>query len=50
MTGRPPYKPHPARRLRAFLLTDRVGHTLASTLGLFAVLRWWLKHRLSRGK
>lgn len=50
MTGRPRYKPHPARRLRAFFLTDRMGHTLASTLGFFAVLRWWVKHRLSRDK
>lgn len=48
MSERPRYKPRPALRLRAFLLTDRVGHTLAVTLGLLTVPRWWVKHRFAR--
>lgn len=50
MNGRPRYKPHPASRMRAFLLTDRIGHTLASALGLPTMLRWcWsVKHGLAQ--
>ena len=34
------YRPSLASRIRAFFLTDRVGHTIASTIGIFAILRW----------
>ncbi|MGH2907236.1 MAG: hypothetical protein ACRDKI_10775 [Solirubrobacterales bacterium] len=40
------YRPSLASRVRAFFLTDRVGHTIASTLGIFAILRWWVGQRL----
>jgi hypothetical protein len=42
------YRPHLLLRIRAFLLTDRVGHTLATLLGLKTVLLWWLTSRLRR--
>jgi hypothetical protein len=35
------YKPSLASRVRAFFLTDRVGQTLAATLGLASIARWW---------
>ncbi|MBJ7458001.1 MAG: hypothetical protein JHD02_02315 [Thermoleophilaceae bacterium] len=37
----PIYKPSPASRVRAFFLTDRVGQTLATTLGMANIVRWW---------
>jgi hypothetical protein len=43
-----PYRPSLASRVRAFFLTDRVGHTIASTLGIFAIMRWWLGKQLKR--
>ncbi|MFY9263867.1 MAG: hypothetical protein WAO61_00330 [Solirubrobacterales bacterium] len=46
--SRPPYKPHPLRRVRAFLLTDRVGHTIASTIGLGKIAFWWARRRIAR--
>lgn len=45
---RRPYKPSPGSRARAFLLTDRMGQTLAATLGLASVARWWLRKRITR--
>ena len=35
------WQPAPASRVRAFFLTDRVGQTLATTLGMASVVRWW---------
>jgi hypothetical protein len=43
------YRPSPSSRIRAFLLTDRVGHTIASTLGFFSIARWWMRKKLGRG-
>lgn len=43
-----PYRPSARSRIRAFFFTDRVGQTLASTLGLFGMLRWWLGAQLKR--
>jgi hypothetical protein len=40
------YRPSLASRIRAFFLTDRVGHTIASTLGIFSILKWWFGKRL----
>ncbi|MBI4897320.1 MAG: hypothetical protein HY827_03015 [Actinobacteria bacterium] len=42
------YRPGLLLRIRAFLLTDRVGHTLATLLGLVTVFRWFLSSRLRR--
>jgi hypothetical protein len=36
------YQPSMASRVRAFFLTDRVGQTLAATLGLASIARWWM--------
>lgn len=40
------YKPSPRSRVRAFFFTDRVGQTLAATLGLASIARWWTKKRI----
>ncbi len=37
------YKPALRSRLTAFLFTDRVGQTLAATLGLFSIARWAIR-------
>ncbi|HEV7917998.1 MAG TPA: hypothetical protein VGO97_00340 [Solirubrobacterales bacterium] len=42
------YRSHPLRRIRAFLLTDRVGHTIASTIGITKILLWWTRRSLGR--
>jgi hypothetical protein len=39
------YRPSPRSRVTAFFFTDRNGQTLAATLGLFTVARWWLRGR-----
>jgi hypothetical protein len=41
-----PYKPSLRSRVRAFFFTDRVGQTLAATLGLASIARWWIRSRL----
>lgn len=41
-----PYKPSARSRVRAFFFTDRVGQTLATTLGLASIARWWIRKRL----
>lgn len=43
-----PYRSHPLLRVRAFFLTDRVGHTIASTIGLAKILLWWARGRARR--
>lgn len=48
MSASRPYRSHPLLRVRAFFLTDRVGHTLASTIGLTKVIWWWSIGRLKR--
>ena len=40
------YKPSPRSRVRAFFFTDRVGQTLATTLGMASIVRWWTKKQL----
>ncbi|MBI2692384.1 MAG: hypothetical protein HYX29_10635 [Solirubrobacterales bacterium] len=40
------YKPSARSRVRAFFLTDRVGQTLATTLGMASIARWWTKKQL----
>ena len=42
------YRPSLASRIRAFFLTDRVGHTIASTLGILSLFRWWVIKRAKR--
>ena len=42
------YRPSLTSRIRAFFLTDRVGHTIASTLGIFSIARWWIAKKLQR--
>jgi hypothetical protein len=42
------YRPSLASRIRAFFLTDRVGHTIASTLGIVSIARWWIAVRAKR--
>jgi hypothetical protein len=32
----------------AFLFTDRMGQTLAATLGLASVARWWASRQIRR--
>ncbi|MBI5310640.1 MAG: hypothetical protein HZB14_06390 [Actinobacteria bacterium] len=48
MSGFHHYRSRPLLRVRAFFLTDRVGHTLASTMGLAKVIWWWALGRLRR--
>jgi hypothetical protein len=45
---RTPYTPSTRSRIIAFFFTDRVGQTLAATLGLAGVARWWAGNRLRR--
>jgi hypothetical protein len=35
-------------RIRAFFLTDRVGHTLAMTIGFFTLTRWLVRRQIAR--
>lgn len=44
-----PYRPSLRSRLTAFFFTDRVGQTLAATLGFLTILRWWIGRKLGRG-
>jgi len=41
-----PYRPTLQGRIRAFLFTDRVGHTIATTIGISSILRWWIAKRM----
>jgi hypothetical protein len=43
-----PYRASPGGRITAFFFTDRVGQTIAATLGFFSIARWWLGRRLRR--
>lgn len=45
MTQPGPYKPSPRSRLTALLFTDRIGWTIASSLGFFSIVRWWFTRR-----
>lgn len=42
-----PYRPSLRSKITAFLFTDRVGQTIAATLGFFSILRWWIGRRFS---
>lgn len=42
------YKPSLRSRIRAFFFTDRVGQTLAATLGLASIARWWIRTRVKQ--
>lgn len=43
-----PYKPSPRSRIRAFFFTDRMGQTLAASLGLLSIFVWWIGMRVKR--
>jgi hypothetical protein len=46
MTEQRKYHRSASSRIRAFFLTDRVGQTLASTLGVYSIAKWWSKRLL----
>lgn len=48
MSGSRGYRPHALLTVRAFFLTDRVGHTIASLFGVTKVIWWWLRGKLAR--
>lgn len=42
------YKPSLRSRVTAFIFTDRIGQTIAATLGFLGIARWWIGQRLKR--